>query len=42
MSTAFTLVIPEPKIRKKQAPVAKAFKNKKAYTRKSKHKCLWS
>ena len=34
----FTLIIPEPKIRKKQAPTTKVFKSKVAYTRKAKHK----
>lgn len=36
--TLFTLVLPEPKVRKKQAPPAKAHKNKQAYSRKRKHK----
>ena len=34
----FTLVLPEPEIRKKQAPPAKAHKNRQAYSRKRKHK----
>ena len=36
--TLFTLVLPEPKVRKKQAPPAKAHKSKQAYSRKRKHK----
>ena len=36
--TAFTIVLPDPKVRKKQAPPAKAHKNRNAYTRKRKHK----
>ena len=34
----FTLVLPEPEIRKKQAPPARAHKNRHAYSRKRKHK----
>ena len=34
----FTLVLPEPEIRKKQAPPAKAHKSRQAYSRKRKHK----
>lgn len=36
--TVFTLVLPEPKVRKTQAPPAKAHKNKHLYSRKRKHK----
>lgn len=36
--TLFTLVLPEPKVRKKQAPTAKAHKDQHAYSRKRKHK----
>ncbi len=36
--TVFTIVLPEPKVRKKQAPPAKAHKDQHAYTRKRKHK----
>ena len=36
--TVFTIILPEPKVRKKQAPPAKAHKNKNAYTRKRKHR----
>lgn len=34
----FTLTIPAPKIRKRQAPTTKVFKNKARYSRKEKHK----
>ena len=34
----FTIVLPDPKVRKKQAPPAKAHTNRHAYTRKRKHK----
>ena len=36
--TIFTLVLPDPKVRKKQAPPAKVHKSKQAYSRKRKHK----
>ena len=34
----FTMELPEPKLRKEQAPPAKAHKNAKRYSRKCKHK----
>ena len=36
--TLFTLVLPEPEIRKRQAPPARVHKNRQAYSRKRKHK----
>lgn len=36
--TVFTVTLPEPRVRKKQARPARAHKNKHLYSRKSKHK----
>lgn len=36
--TVFTLTLPEPRVRKKQARPARAHKNKHLYSRKNKHK----
>ena len=36
--TLFILELPEPKVRKAQAPPVKKHKNKKLYSRKMKHK----